>query len=237
MSKTLKRILTAVVAVAVLVPGATFVYFHFISSDAPPPLTLSSSDTTATSAPSSSSPSTSDVVTGDVSGAWKPTTGSQVGYRVNEVAFGQSKTAVGRTSDVSGTLVINGSSVQSVEVVADMTTVASDQARRDNQFKGRIMNVAAYPTATFAVTKPFALPSVPTDASPITVPVTGQLTLHGTTKTVTVTLTAQRTGAHILVNGSIPVTFADYNIPNPSFGPVSTQDHGVLEFLVTFAKA
>src|ERR1043165_7704519 len=100
MSKRLKRILSGVVAVVVLAPGATFVYFHFISSDAPPPLTLSSSDTTATSAPSSSSPSTSAVVTGDVSGAWKPTTGSQVGYRVNEVAFGQSKAAVGRTSDV-----------------------------------------------------------------------------------------------------------------------------------------
>jgi hypothetical protein len=30
--------------------------------------------------------------------------------------------------------------------------------------------------------------------------------------------------------------FADYNIPNPTFGPVSTDDHGVLELLVVFQK-
>ena len=37
------------------------------------------------------------------------------------------------------------------------------------------------------------------------------------------------------LSGSVPVTFADYSIPNPSFaGVVTTQDHGVMEFLVNF---
>jgi hypothetical protein len=35
------------------------------------------------------------------------------------------------------------------------------------------------------------------------------------------------------VTGSIPVAFADWSIPNPSFaGTVTTEDHGVIEFLV-----
>jgi hypothetical protein len=34
------------------------------------------------------------------------------------------------------------------------------------------------------------------------------------------------------VNGSIPVVFADYGISNPSGGPATTEDHGILEFLV-----
>jgi len=50
-------------------------------------------------------------------------------------------------------------------------------------------------------------------------------------------LAAQRSGNTIQVSGSIPITFADWSIPNPSFGPVTTQDHGTLEFLVNFAKA
>jgi hypothetical protein len=33
------------------------------------------------------------------------------------------------------------------------------------------------------------------------------------------------------------VTFADWNIPNPSFGPASTEDHGLIEFLLVLARA
>ena len=51
-------------------------------------------------------------------------------------------------------------------------------------------------------------------------------------------LTAERKGARIEVAGQIPVLFSDYNIQNPSFtGFVTTQDHGLLEFLLVFSKA
>ena len=39
------------------------------------------------------------------------------------------------------------------------------------------------------------------------------------------------------MQGEIPVTFADYGIPNPSNPVVSTHDHGTLEFLLVFEKA
>jgi hypothetical protein len=32
------------------------------------------------------------------------------------------------------------------------------------------------------------------------------------------------------------VTFADYAIPNPSFGPVTTEGHGEIEFLLAFTR-
>jgi polyisoprenoid-binding protein YceI len=50
---------------------------------------------------------------------------------------------------VDGKLVISGRTVTAADVIVDMTTVPSDEDRRDNQFRGRIMNVATYPTATF----------------------------------------------------------------------------------------
>ena len=66
---------------------------------------------------------------------------------------------------------------------------------------------------------------------------TGDLTLHGVTKSVTFDLSAQRDGANIKVNGTIPVVFADYRISNPSGGPATTADNGLLEFLVVFERA
>jgi hypothetical protein len=53
----------------------------------------------------------------------------------------------------------------------------------------------------------------------------------------TVDLTARRRATTVEVAGAIPVVFADYGIPNPSFGPVSTDDHGELEFLVVFSRS
>jgi polyisoprenoid-binding protein YceI len=99
------------------------------------------------------------------------------------------------------------------------------------------MDVSQYPTAAFKLTKPIDLGTLPADGVAVTVPATGDLTVHGTTKSVTTTVTAERTGGTIQVNGTIPVVFADYGIPNPSFGPASTEDHGVIEFLVAFTKS
>jgi polyisoprenoid-binding protein YceI len=225
--RLLKIGLLAIVAAAVLVVGGTFVYINFIRDDPPPKFTLES-DTTAT------------VPTGDATiiGAWTATSeGSQVGYRVNEVLFGQRATAVGRTSDVTGTLTIEGTTVTAAEVVADMTTVTSDEDRRDNQFQGRIMETSRYPTATFELTEPITFESVPAAGQTVTKTVSGALTLRGTTRDVTVELTAKWDGGdEIQVTGEVPITFDDYGIPNPSFGGITTEDHGSLELLVTFAK-
>jgi polyisoprenoid-binding protein YceI len=99
------------------------------------------------------------------------------------------------------------------------------------------MNTSQYPTSTFSLTKPIDLATIPGDLVQVKVSATGQLTLHGTTRSVTFPLTARRNGNTIEVNGTIPVKFADYNIPNPSFGPATTDDHGELEFLLSFSRA
>jgi polyisoprenoid-binding protein YceI len=100
------------------------------------------------------------------------------------------------------------------------------------------MDVAQYPTGTFTLTSPVDLAPLPAAGQVKTYTAHGRLTLHGTTRAVTVTLTAERTGSQIKVSGNIPVLFSDYNIQNPSFaGFVTTQDHGLLEFLLVFSRS
>jgi hypothetical protein len=72
-----------------------------------------------------------------------------------ETLFGQSNTAVGRTSTISGTDITNG------RFSVDMTTVKSDQSLHDERFQGRIMDTSQYPTAAFALTSPIRLGSIP----------------------------------------------------------------------------
>jgi polyisoprenoid-binding protein YceI len=131
-------------------------------------------------------------------------------------------------------MTVVGSNVTAVDLIVDMTSVSSDKDRRDGQFRGRIMDTSTYPTSTFTLTNPIALPST---TGTVSTKATGKLTLRGTTKPVTMDLKAVRDGSTIKVNGLVPITFAEWNIPNPSFGPVSTEDKGELELLVVFANA
>lgn len=215
-------------AVAVALVAGPYVYIHFIQGDAPPPLTLTSTTPSAATASGS---------TGSTNGTWNVTDGAVVGYRVKEVLFGQSADAVGRTSAITGSMTVDGTSITDATFSVDMTTVTSDESRRDDQFNGRIMEVSTFPTATFTLTQPIDLGTIPAVGSKQTFEATGDLTLHGVTKSVTFNVSGQYDGTTVQIAGSIPVTFADYNIANPSFGPVTTEDNGVLEFALNFIQA
>jgi polyisoprenoid-binding protein YceI len=226
-NKVWKWVVGGLVLAVVLVVGGTWLYLNVFTDDAPKRLALNESGGSATTVPGGDPSAPLD-------GTWKVATGSQAGYRVKEVLFGQSKEAVGRTTAVTGEAAIAGDSVNSANVIVDLTKVTSDESRRDGQFQGRIMNTATYPTATFKLTQPIALPST---GGKVTVKATGELTTHGTTKSVTADIQAQRNGGTVQVTGSIPVVFADYNIPNPSNFAAKTEDKGLIEFLLNLQKA
>lgn len=221
----------AAAALVVLVVGGPFVYIHFIQGRAPAPLALSSPSSAGTDgADPAGGASTAD-------GVWTVGDGSVAGYRIDETIFGQSNVAAGRTSGIIGSITIAGSEVTKASFTADMTSITSDESRRDDQFNGRIMEVETFPTATFELTKPIDVGSIPADGGRGSYRATGKLTLHGVTRTVSFTVQAERSGGTFEVVGHIPVTFADYGIGNPSFGPVTTEDHGILEFQLLFAHA
>ncbi|MBV8986260.1 MAG: YceI family protein, partial [Acidimicrobiia bacterium] len=168
-------LLLGVVVVAVLAVAGPYVYIHFIEGKAPKRLSLSSQGSTPTTDASADASAASV----PLDGTWKVTTGSQAGYRVKEVLFGQNNEAVGRTTAVTGDATIAGTKVSAANVVVDLTQVASDQSRRDSQFQHRIMDTSSTPTATFRLTQPIDLPST---TGRVSVKATGDLTLHGVTK-------------------------------------------------------
>ena len=231
----LRWLLVAVAGLVVLAAAGPFVYIHFFNST-PAALSLSPGSTPASTATANTATSNT-TGSGSVAGAWTVGSGSVVGYRVNEVLLGQNATAVGRTTSVTGHLSIAGSTVTGGAFSVPMATVHSDKSQRDAQFDGRIMDVSQYPTATFTLTSPIDLAPLPAGGVIKDYTAHGRLTLHGTTRAVTFTLSAERKGSQIEVSGDIAVLFSDYGISNPSFaGFVTTQDHGLLEFLLVFDR-
>jgi polyisoprenoid-binding protein YceI len=240
----LRWLIAGIIVVVVLAVGGPFLYIHFFNGSTPAALTLPTASSSASTSSSPGGPATaSTAASGSLAGTYSVGYGSAVGYRVNEVLVGQSTTAVGRTSSVTGHLTIAGTTATAATFSVPMDTVLSDKSQRNAQFDGRIMDVAQYPIGTFTLTHPIDLAPLPATGVIKSYTATGKLTLHGATRTVTFTLTAERStakdgGTQIEVAGDIPVLFSDYNIQNPSVGGfVTTQDHGLLEFLLVFSKA
>lgn len=221
----LRWVAAGVVTVLVIVVGGPFVYIHFIEADPAPAPSLESTPTTVLKAGETRAP---------LAGTWKTVSPTVVRYRVNETLFGQSNTATGQTKSITGSMTFAGTNVTKASFTVDMTSVTSDESQRDGYFQGRIMDTANFPTAKFELTKPIALGTEPKNGVQANYTATGKLTLHGTTKEVTFPLKARRTANLIAVQGTVPVTFADYGINNPSGGPAQVGDTGVMVFVLAF---
>ncbi len=171
-------------------------------------------------------------------GAWTlDPEGSIVGYRIEEeLASIGGATAVGRTSEVVGSLSFEGESIVGVDVTVDMTTLQSDRSQRDTQLRTRGLQTSQFPEASFVLDEPIVLDSVPEVGEVISATANGTLTLHGVSRQVEVMLEAQLTdSATIVVVGATEVFLEDYDINPPTgFTVLSIEDSGLFEFQLTF---
>ncbi len=237
-----KRWIAAAVVVGIVAVGSiVFIgWYFFFRDDAPPRVSADRAAETLedrTSSPTGNSKGSSNNgldgtwTVDDSIGSFTDFTGSFAGFRVQEELVGVgAKTAVGRTPDVTGGLTIDGTTIPKASFAVDMTTLTTDDARRDGAIRGQAIETSRFPTATFVLTKPIELGSIPAEGAMITVNATGNLTLHGVTKEVTIPLQTQRKGDAIAVVGTLEIPFADYAINKPSAAAVlSVEDRGEME--------
>ena len=228
MKSIFRKVVAALIVLALLAVAGPWVYINLIKEDAPDALSLEPAVTTTAGEVQQPTNATD--------GEWAVVADSVVGYRVKEILFGQDTEGVGRTSAVTGSLIITNNEVTSAEFSVDMTSLISDSSRRDRQVNNRILDTATYPTATFALNDPIALTPEALAGSDLTVNTTGTLTLRGVTKDIPVTLVARLVDNVIEVNGTIEIVFAEWQIPDPSVTAIVVEDRGLLEFLIRFSR-
>jgi polyisoprenoid-binding protein YceI len=183
--------------------------------------------------------------TSDVSGTWKVDrtitnadgTATFAGFRVNENLVGVgATTVVGRSPAVDGTVTVDGTTITAAQFTVDLTAITSNDSRRDPRIQDAL-DTSRYPTATFVLTDPIDVGSVPAQGQQISVAATGDLTIHGVTRHVTVDLQAQLENNVLVVVGSAPVTFSDFGVKAPSAPIVaSVDDHGTIELQLYLTK-
>jgi len=113
---------------------------------------------------------------------------SEVRFIIHEILLGAPKEVIGATNGVSGSITVDYADPAGVSmspIVIELTGLATDDNRRTQTLHRSILQTGTYPTAEFVATGFSGLPASVTIGQPFDFQITGNLTIHGTTKEVT----------------------------------------------------
>ena len=255
----IRTILLTLIVAAVIV-GAFGVWYIFFRPAGPPPIgtgapvipgSATPGPTAAATVVATTEPVGTPLPAGALDGTWSVNpaigsfdydagdfSGSWVGYRVQEELVGVGgTTAVGRTPDVTGTLTLDGTTVTDASFEADLSTLVSDERDRDGQLGRQGIQTDQFPTATFVLTQPIDLGTLPAVGQDVAVTAVGDLTLHGVTKSVSIPLHAALHDGVIAVAGSLTFSWDDFGMEQPTAARVvSLADDVTMETQLFFSQ-
>ena len=227
-----------VVVVVALGVGA----FVLTRSDSPPPLAIDdvagAEGTTAGAA---------DLT--DLDGTWQVVGGDDTvaGLRIDEerAAGLGAHTAVGRTGEVTGSLVVADGEVSDGSFAVDLSTIEFTDdpglpvANRSEYLRTKALETDEFPDARFELTEPVDLSEL-ADRTVRGAEVRGVLELHGVERPATIAVDVRFDGADVVLGTSEPVTvrLADHDIEAPEIpGVAKVAAEGSFEFVVVLQRA
>ncbi len=167
-------------------------------------------------------------------------------YRVRERLMGREldNDAVGVTSDVSGGIAVDraGAVIPALSrFTVQLAGLTSDQARRDNYLRRRLLQTDSFPAIVFAPTAVKGLPAAAVgaqDGAAYTFQLLGDLTVRGVTRPSVWQVTARREAGNVVGSAATAFTFTDFGLAQPRVPVVlSVADTIRLEYDFTLGPA
>ena len=152
---------------------------------------------------------------------------SQAIFTIDEILFGKPNTVVGQTSQVAGQIAINTkdpSQSKIGEIKVDVSALTTDNPLRNQTLRGRILETddPSNQYATFVASSITGLPSSVTIGQEVSFKISGALTVHGVTKTVTFDATVKAVSEQqITGKAQTTVKYSDFNISVPDVPSVT----------------
>jgi polyisoprenoid-binding protein YceI len=146
--------------------------------------------------------------------------GTEVRYRVRERLVGNDldNDAVGVTRAVTGQIALDaGGSVipEESKITIDVTGLKSDQDRRDNFVRRRLLVTDSFPRVVFEPTAIKGGPKAVPASGVGTFTIVGNLTVKGVTKPATWTVNARYLPSNVAGTASTAFTFNEFSITQP----------------------
>lgn len=146
-------------------------------------------------------------------------------------SIGVPSTAKGTTEGVSGSFSIGADGLDPAvpaTVIVDLTTLKSDESRRDNRVRDALQ-ISQFPTATFTADRIEGWSGL-ADGQTVTATLVGTLELKGVSREISWELQAARQGDVISALATTNFLYADFGIPVLNIGGfVSVEDDVTLQ--------
>jgi hypothetical protein len=244
-----RLLLLAVLGLALVGVGA----FYFVGRDVPEAVDLDRAIAGVPAADAEGSTdggtavdtTTEDATLTDVSGTWRVDTGvmafdtatgagTWVGYRIDEELSGIGAfTAVGRTPTVTGSIVIDGTTVTDATIDAVLADLKSDNGSRDS----RVRSLFSGRDARFTLTEPLAFGSIPEAGMSVAVTASGLLRVGDIEQPVQMEIAATVVQGRLVLAGSTLITLADFDVTVPSAPIVlGVSDEATVELQLYLAR-
>ena len=168
--------------------------------------------------------------------------GNEARYLVREelVGIGFPNDAVGKTSAISGAIVLdaNGGLVPAgSRISVDVTTLKSDRANRDRYLKTAALETDKYPSVELAITALRGFPASLPATGQFSFELLGNLTVRALTRPVTWQVTATANHGELSGTARTAMKFGDLGMPVPSaFVVMKLEDNLRLEYDFHFVK-
>lgn len=152
---------------------------------------------------------------------------SQATFTIDEILFGRPNTVVGKTSSVSGQILVDRqdpSQSQIGQIRVDVSTLLTDNDFRNQALQNRILETTdpSNQFATFVAKSMTGLPTTIVQGQPVSFHITGDLTVHGVTRSETFDAQVTLINATTLTGqAQTTVRYADFNVTLPSVPSVT----------------
>jgi polyisoprenoid-binding protein YceI len=169
-------------------------------------------------------------------------TGNEARYRVREQLAGVDfpNDAVGATSAITGEIVLDDAGkviAARSKITVDLRTLKSDRERRDGYIQRRTLETETHPNAVLEVTGLTGLTHPLPTSGALSFTLTGNLTIHGTTRITTWQVTATAGADGYRGSAKTSFTFEEFGLTKPRVAVVlSVEDTIGLELDFHFVK-
>ncbi len=157
--------------------------------------------------------------------------GSEARFLVKEQLAGNNlpNDAIGKTKTLNGAIVVGPDGkvdkAQS-KITVDVNSLKTDQPMRDGFIKQSTLETGKFPTAEFVPTEIKGLTSLPKSGD-VNVQITGDMTVHGTTKPITWDVTGKVDGNTFKGTAKTAVKFEDFNMNAPKVPRVLSLENNI----------
>ena len=160
---------------------------------------------------------------------------SSAKYVVEETLSGLPATAVGITTDVTGEIYLTADGLYDgleSSFKVDLSTLETDESRRDNYVRNNVLETDQYQYAEFVVESIDAFPAGYIEGEEASLTLTGMMTIKDVSLPISFTVLARQAGDTLTATADTEFLMSDFGIDPPSVTIAKSKDGVVLQVVL-----